>query len=636
MCGICGIVTIGEGPRVDSALLDKMRDTIGHRGPDDAGSWVSPTGIAGLANRRLAIIDLSPAGHQPMGNEDGSVWIAYNGETFTYADHVPALKERGHVFRSHSDTEVIVHLYEEYGHDCLHRLRGFYGLAIWDEAKRELFLARDRLGVKPVYYTFAGGQFIFGSEIKAILRHPAVKREIDLTAFYHFLTFLTPPAPDTLFKGIHKLPAGHRAVLKADTGEFRVEEYWDVFDESSYDPRLTEKDWAERLKSKLAESVKLRMVSDAPFGVFLSGGVDSTVNTALMAAQMDQPVQSFSIGYKNAPDYNEFAWARKAAQHFKTDHHEVEIDSQDFINFLPKLVYHQDEPIADPVCVPLYFVAKLAREHGTTVVQVGEGSDELFCGYNHWIDILKLHGGAWQTFSMMPRPMRQLALAGAGAALSGVRHEYVRRATEGEELFWGGAEAFGESKKNSLITESVRRAVGDLSSHDPIQKFRQRFNERSPHNDYASWMSYLDLHLRLPELLLMRVDKMTMATSVEAREPYLDHEFVSLAMSIPQQLKIGDSIQPKRLFKQAVRGLIPDEIIDRPKQGFRVPVVAWMAETLGTFGRDTLQAFCQRTDYLQWSVVEKLVEQRDELAWYLLNFALWHEMWIEGQPETPD
>ncbi|HLF01066.1 MAG TPA: asparagine synthase (glutamine-hydrolyzing), partial [Anaerolineales bacterium] len=369
---------------VDRTLLDTMRDTLAHRGPDDAGSWLSPDGRVGLANRRLAIIDLSPAGHQPMSNEDESVWIAYNGETYTYAGHFAPLKARGHQFRSQSDTEVIVHLYEECGADCVHQLRGMFGIAIWDERKRELFLARDRLGVKPLYYTFAGGQFIFGSEIKAILRHPAVKREIDLAAFYHFLTFLTSPAPDTLFKGIHKLPPGHRAVLKAESGQLRVEEYWDVYDSAAYDPRFTEQDWAERLRTKLAESVKLRMVSDVPYGVFLSGGVDSTVNTALMAVQMDRPVQTFSIGYKDAPDYNEFEWARSAAAHFKTDHHEVEIGAPEFIEFLPKLVYHQDEPIADPVCVPLYYVSKLAREHGTTVIQVGEGSDELFCGYNHW------------------------------------------------------------------------------------------------------------------------------------------------------------------------------------------------------------------------------------------------------------
>lgn len=630
MCGICGIVSIGDGPRVDPGLLDKMRDTIAYRGPDDAGSWVSPTQQVGLANRRLAIIDLSPAGHQPMSNEDGSVWIAYNGETYTYAEHFAPLQAKGHVFRSQSDTEVIVHLYEEEGADCLHKLRGMFGVAIWDETKRQLLIARDRLGVKPVYYTIAGGQFIFGSEIKALLRHPAVKREVDLNAFYHFLTFLTPPAPQTLFKGIYKLPAGHRAILNADTGALRVEEYWDVFDSAAYDPTLTAADWAERLRTALAESVKLRMVSDVPFGVFLSGGVDSTVNTALMAAQMNQPVKSFSIGYKDAPDYNEFDWARKAAQHFHTEHHEVEIGAQDFIDFLPKLVYHQDEPIADPVCVPLYYVSKLAHEHGINVIQVGEGSDELFCGYSHWIDILRLHSGAWQTYSRMPKQVRQLAYAGAGAALSGVRHEYVRRATEGEELFWGGAEAFGEARKNSLIADSVRRAVGDLSSHEVIRQFRHRFDERSPHDDYASWMSYLDLRLRLPELLLMRVDKMTMATSVEAREPYLDQEFVGLAMSIPQRLKVGDSIQPKQLFKQAVRGLIPDEIIDRPKQGFRVPVTQWMAETLGSYGRQKLQDFCTRTDYIRWPVVEKLIDQRDELAWYLLNFALWHEMWIEN------
>ncbi|MEK9164562.1 MAG: asparagine synthase (glutamine-hydrolyzing) [Chloroflexota bacterium] len=629
MCGICGIVTIGDGVRIDAALLDTMRDTIAHRGPDDAGSWVSADGRVGLANRRLAIIDLSPAGHQPMSNETGSIWIAYNGETYTYAEHFAPLKARGHKFRSQSDTEVIVHLYEEYGRDCLHRLRGMFGLAIWDESKRELFLARDRLGVKPLYYTFAGGQFIFGSEIKAILKHPAVKREIDLAALYHFLTFLTPPAPDTLFKHIHKLPPGHRAVLRADSGQLRVEEWWDVFDAASYDPQLTERDWADRLREKLTESVKLRMVSDVPFGVFLSGGIDSTVNTALMAAQMDRPVQTFSIGYKDAPDYNEFQWARQAAAHFKTDHHEIQIGAQDFIEFLPKLIYHQDEPIADPVCVPIYFVSKLAKEHGTTVIQVGEGSDELFGGYTHWIDILRLRDGAWKMFSAMPRPMRQLGLAAAGTALDGVRYEYVRRAAAGEELFWGGAEAFGEARKSRLVSESVSRVVAGISSHDVIRPFRKKFEERSPHLDYLSWMSYLDLRLRLPELLLMRVDKMTMATAIEARVPYLDHEFVGLAMSIPQRIKLGGGYRPKHLLKTAVRGLIPDAIIDRPKQGFRVPVADWMSEALGSFGRDKLKAFCARTDYLQWPAVEKLVDQRNELAWYLLNFALWHEMWIE-------
>src|SRR3990172_5563020 len=603
MCGICGIVTIGDGARVDAALLDCMRDTIAHRGPDDAGSWVSADSRAGLANRRLAITDVSPPAHQPMSNEDGSIWIAYNGETYTYAEHFAPLKERGHKFRSQSDTEVIVHLYEEYGRDCLHRLRGMFGIALWDEHRRELFLARDRLGVKPLYYNFAGGQFIFGSEIKAILKHPAVKREIDLDALYHFLTFLTPPAPDTLFKNIHKLPPGHRAVLRADTGELQVEEWWDVFDAASYDPQLTERDWADRLREKLTESVKLRMVSDVPFGVFLSGGIDSTVNTALMAAQMDRPVQTFSIGYKDAPDYNEFQWARQAAAHFKTDHHEVQIGMQDFIEFLPKLVYHQDEPIADPVCVPIYFVSKLAKDCGTTVIQVGEGSDELFCGYRHWIDILRLHGGAWKMYSALPRPVRQLAFAGGGAALSGVRYEYVRRATADEELFWGGAEAFGEARKSKLISDSVRRAVGGLSSHEVIRKISSTIRRAQPHADYASWMGYLDLRLRLPELLLMRVDKMTMATSVEARVPYLDHEFVGLAMSIPQRLKVGEAIEPKHLLKQAVRGLIPDNIIDRPKQGFRVPVAEWMAEALGTFGREKLRAFCTRTDYLRWPEV---------------------------------
>ncbi|MFQ5409436.1 MAG: asparagine synthase (glutamine-hydrolyzing), partial [Anaerolineales bacterium] len=474
------------------------------------------------------------------------------------------------------------------------------------------------------------GAFLFASEIKCLLEHPHVPRTVNEEALYHFLTFLTTPAPSTLFKDIYKLQPGHRMFVAGD-GQVQVEEYWDVFDSVRYDPGLTEADLVERLRAGLRESVGLRMVSDVPFGVLLSGGIDSTTNVALMAEQMDRPVQTFSIGYEGAVagEYNEFQYARQAARHFRTDHHEVLIGPQDLLDFLPKLIYHQDEPIADPVCVPVYFVSKLAKDAGTTVVQVGEGADELFSGYAHWLRALRLHAGPWRAFTALPRPVRQLSLAAAAPVLRGLRMEYLRRGVAGEELFWGGAIAFGEIAKRALLAPDYRRRMAGLSSHDVIRPHRERFDARSPLSDYLTWMGYLDLRMRLPELLLMRVDKMAMATSVEARVPFLDHEFVGLAMSIPQRQKLN-GYQPKHLLKQAVRGLIPDEIIDRPKQGFRVPVRQWLDDALGPVMESRLRDFCRRTDYFDWRAVQSLLQSRDELSWYLLNFAMWHELWIEG------
>ncbi|NDJ36677.1 MAG: asparagine synthase (glutamine-hydrolyzing), partial [Chloroflexi bacterium] len=592
--------------------------------------YIDPAGHAALTNRRLAIIDLSEAGHQPMSN--GSLWIAYNGEVYNYASYRSELEARGHRFRGHSDTEVILALYREHGPQMLHYLRGMFALAIWDEEKRELFLARDRIGIKPLYYTVAGGQFIFGSEIKSILEHPAVSRSVDDEALYHFLSFLTSPAPDTLFAGIKKLPAGHYAVLNSD-GDLRITEYWDVFDEAEPHTGWSADDYAHALLEGLRESVRLRMVSDVPFGVFLSGGIDSTTNVALMAEQMDRPVQTFSVGYAGDAAYNEFEHARRAAAHFGADHHEVVIDEEDLLSFLPALIYHQDEPIADPVCVPLYYVSKLARDSGTIVVQVGEGADELFSGYTHWLDILRLRHGAWNLFTGMPASLRRLAMAAAPLDRDSIRYEYVRRATAGEELFWGGAEAFGEARKSRLLNAAYRGRLDDLSSWDVIRPHRQRFEARTANlngsGDYVNWMAYLDLRLRLPELLLMRVDKMAMATSVEARVPYLDHEFVGLAMSIPERFKL-DGRTTKALFKQAVRGIIPDAIIDRPKQGFAVPINEWLQRRLGQVVREKLLAFAARTDYFDVGSIRQMLDTNDYLTWYLFNLALWHELWIEG------
>ena len=389
MCGICGLLQVGGGAPVNAELLTRMRDLIAHRGPDDAGSYVAPDGRVGLANRRLSIIDLSAGGHQPLANEDGTVWIAFNGEIYNYRELRPALLARGHVFASQSDTEVIVHLYEEYGADCVQHLRGMFAFAIWDARRQELFLARDRLGEKPLYYAHADGSFMFASEIKSLLANPALRRKVKPEALYHYLTFLTPPAPDTLFDGVQKLAAGHCAWIARD-GSVRVHEYWNMF--AGGPAPASPGDVLDQLRSTLRESIALRMISDVPFGVLLSGGIDSTTNLALMTELLKQPVRSFSIGYAGAgvEEYNELNFARAAAREFGAEHHEVIIGREDLMRFLPDMIYHQDEPIADPVCVPVHYVCKLARESGTKVVQVGEGADELFGGYAHWIAALRL------------------------------------------------------------------------------------------------------------------------------------------------------------------------------------------------------------------------------------------------------
>ncbi|HOA25207.1 MAG TPA: asparagine synthase (glutamine-hydrolyzing) [Aggregatilineales bacterium] len=633
MCGIAGIVSLNNAPPVEEALVWRMADAIAHRGPDDAGVYVSPDGRAALANRRLAIIDVSEAGHQPMSTPDGSLWIAYNGEVYNYAEFRARLEAQGHHFRSRSDTEAILRLYQQRGPEMLNDLRGMFALAIWDEQTRQLFLARDRIGVKPLYYTFAGGQFIFASEIKAILQHPAVERAVDEEAFYHFLSFLTSPAPRTLFKGIYKLQPGHYAVLNAE-GDLHLTEYWDVFDEAQPHPEWSAADYQAAILSELRESIRYRMVSDVPFGVFLSGGIDSTTNLALMAEALDHPVQSFSIGYKGVERYNEFEYARQAAACFGAEHHETRIGEEDLLSFLPGLVYHQDEPIADPVCVPLYYVSKLARDTGTVVIQVGEGADELFAGYTHWLDILRLYHGGWQAFNRLPAALRRLALAAAPVGRDSIRYEYIRRAAAGEELFWGGAEAFGEARKARLLHPDLRARLGDLSSWDVIRPYREMFERRTAHlpgaGDYVNWMAYLDLRLRLPELLLMRVDKMSMATSVEARVPYLDHKFVGLVMSIPERVKLNGTGTTKYLFKETVRGLIPDEIIDRPKQGFAVPVDEWLRTRLGSLIERKLTDFAARTGYFDPAALRSMLASHDYLTWYLLNFVLWHELWIES------
>ena len=633
MCGIVGVFDYGGPGGLDEAVLIRMRDSMQHRGPDDEGVYVSTDGRMGLGHRRLAILDPSSAGRQPMSTPDGRYWIVYNGEIYNFRELRGVLEAQGHRFRSRTDTEVLLALYAKEGPKMLHRLRGMFAFGIWDGVARRLWLARDRIGIKPLYYTTHAGRFLFASEIKALLAFPGIHRAVDVEGLYHYLSFLCTPAPGTLFAGIRKLRPGHTLTVEADAS-VREEQYWDVFDHVVPVRGDSAEELTERLLDLLRESVRYRMVSDVPFGVFLSGGIDSSTTVALMAEHMDRPVETFSVGFEGEEHYNEFNYARRVAARFGTDHREVRIGVRDLIGFLPSLIHHQDEPIADPVCVPVYFVAKLAKEHGVTVCQVGEGADELFCGYPYWRAMLRaMRWDRW--FGRLPFALRRLAPPVFRALGRDGTHssEVLRRGTARETLFWGGAEGFSEEQKRRLLRPSVLERLGTLTSHEVVAAYYRQFCERSPMaDDHLAWMSYLDLRLRLPELLLMRVDKMTMATAVEGRVPFLDHEFVTFAMGIPQAVKVARG-ELKHLLKRAVAQVLPAEIVHRPKQGFNVPVAEWFLTELGPVVREVLTAFSREQPFFDPQYVNRLLDSMNGTkTWYLLNFALWHRHWIEGRP----
>ena len=386
MCGICGVMNVSSSHKiVDEEILKKMTDTMIHRGPDDSGTYISPDKKVGLGFRRLAIIDLSPTGHQPMCNEKGDIWIVLNGEIYNHME-IRRTLEKKHIYKSKSDTETLIHAYEEYGERFIDIIDGMFAIAIWDERKQKLFLYRDRIGKKPVYYTFKNGKFYFASEIKAILANPDIPTEINETALYHYFSFLNTPMPYTLFHNIFKLEPGKYLAIDKK-GNIERNEYWDAIAKKGDEPYDDENYCIEKIRDLLTKAIEKRMMSDVPFGVFLSGGIDSSTNVALMSRLMTRPVDTFTVGIKGQEDVNEFQYARQIVKQFNANPHEIFIDDNDFLDIFPLVVHHQDEPLADPVCFPLYYVSKLARDNGTIVIQVGEGSDEQFMGYTNFLRI---------------------------------------------------------------------------------------------------------------------------------------------------------------------------------------------------------------------------------------------------------
>jgi asparagine synthase (glutamine-hydrolysing) len=644
MCGICGVVAYGWRGGEDPGVLLRMRNAMTHRGPDDAGEYLSPDRRVALGHRRLSIVDLSAAGRQPMCNEDGTVWIVFNGEIYNHLELRRSLEALGHRYTSATDTETLLHLYEEEGEAMLDRLRGMFAFAIWDERKQRLFAARDRIGIKPFYYTQVDGRFLFASEIKALAEHPAVELDVDDEALYHYLTFMTTPAPATLFRGIRKLPAGHRLVLDAD-GALTVDSWWDVAwaPAPAAEHVRTPDACAAHLRELLQESVRERLMADVPFGVLLSGGVDSAALTGLTRRLHSGPLRTFSMGFDDAPDLNELEHARFAAAHYETDHHEVIVRPADVLQYIPALVHAQDEPLADWTCVPLHYVCKLLRESGTIVGLTGEGSDEQFAGYRHYHRYVSLNQGVWRTYNRLPQWIRSSLYHALSAPLRRYGaprevRELFRRAAAGEPLFVSGAVAAWEVDKLELTSRATGGVWEGRSSIPVTAAAADRLRLHRPAAGFLETLIYQEFQLRLPELLLMRVDKIGMANSIEPRVPFLDHRLVEFSAHIPAAWIIGSG-RTKDLLKCAVADFVPERILNRPKQGFSLPMKQWLRGPLEQFARRSiLDSALRERGYFDYDTVAGIIQahvrgQRnsDTLIWSLINVSHWYDRWIAGR-----
>jgi asparagine synthase (glutamine-hydrolysing) len=664
MCGIAGSFH-PEGRICDESVMVRMRDRMSHRGPDGCGLWGSSDHRCRLAHRRLSIIDLSNAAAQPMTNHAGTVAVTFNGEIYNHADIRRELQALGkYAWKTdHSDTEVLLHAYEEWGLDCVHRLYGMFALGIYDArdpGRPVLHLIRDRVGIKPMYFARTNrGEWLFASEIRAIVAHPDVTPEMDGTAFWHYLTFIVAPAPLTMFRGVFKLPAGH--ILSIDhTGRGVARRFWDCAPDRAITLSpgdISEPEAVAELTRLLRQTIARRMVSDVPFGVLLSGGVDSSMNVALMSELMDRPVSTFTIGYEGKEDYNEFQYARRISQRYKTDHHETLINQDEMQDFLPLLVRLQDEPIADNVCIPLYFLAKLVKDSGTTVVQVGEGADENFLGYWWCEHYRQLDEAVYQPARQRQPAWRRIAaaLSRPRASMSTEALEVQLRARRGEELFWGGAACWWGPKRERLTPDRrpfeqpidcpveglVPASHRSLDSHAVVREYVGRLDGRLEEPSLLQKMPYLEMKLRLSEHLLMRVDKLTMAHAVEARVPFLDHDVVDFATRLPPSYKLREGVC-KRVLKTAAEPYLEHDMIYRRKQGFGAPMEEWFRE--GDFGARCLAAFersALRTegfidgDYFT-TLLKDQIAGRQSVSfplWTVMNAVLWHASWVEGRED---
>ncbi len=589
MCGIAGIIeTASANSTINFELLKKMSDIIIHRGPDSDGQWISEDHKCGFSFRRLAIIDLSPLGNQPMFSHDERYTIVFNGEIYNHQIIREELISLGYNYRSGTDTETILNGYAEWGADLLQKLVGMWAIAIWDNEKKELFFARDRIGIKPFYYHFQSGRFVFGSEIKSIFQHHAIKKELNFEEIPIYLNYVMSGS-ESLFSGIKKLPPGSYGILKQN-GDLKINKYWSPIAQTKNYTTLNDKEIQDEVIRLLRVAVKDRMMSDVPFGVFLSGGIDSSLNVALMAELMDRPIDTFTVGFKELEKYNELGYAKQISDLFKTNHKEILIDEKDCFDALHKINFHTDEPNGDPVCMPLYFLSKLTKDSGTTVIQVGEGSDEQFVGYKWMRREWEFYNSYWKMYDNMPSLFKKSFYSIAKSPFKFLNRyaelEYLRRSSYDEELYWSGLPRISATHLEDFILDHSK--IDELGASKFAKKMYEDLNKVNEKADYLQKMIHLELTHRLAEILLMRVDKITMAHSLEARVPFLDHRFVEFTMSIPPEKRVPPKSETKHILKKAVEGILPNNIIYRKKQGFAAPVAEWFRNDWYKFAEDSL------------------------------------------------
>jgi asparagine synthase (glutamine-hydrolysing) len=627
MCGIAGIVATDQLHADERARALFMRDVLLHRGPDEAGLHVDDH--AALAHRRLGIVDLA-SGQQPLSNEDGSVWVSYNGEIYNHADVRTRLQAAGHRYRTKSDTESIVHAYEQWGDACVEQFRGMFAFAVWDAPRRRLLLARDRLGIKPLYYCQAGARLIFASEIKAILESGLVRAEPNDAVLPELLATRYTSDEQTLFKGILRLLPGHRLVF--EDGRTRVSQYWDV--PTGIPTREPSVEVIERFHSLLQESVRLRLMSDVPLGMFLSGGIDSSAIAALMASMIDRPLQTFSVAFKDRA-FSELEYARAVARAIRADAHEVVVDEQDFFDVLPRLVWHEDEPIAHPSSVPLYFVSRLARDH-VKVVLTGEGADELLAGYGRYPRSLVNWRAGHLYSSLAPDVMRRWVRDRVVPRLPGRAGRYARRsflalAHDAETVFFDNFAGIRAPGLQSLLTQNALRRA-----RPPYAASRSWLERAADGTPLLNRLLYADIKTYLVELL-MKQDQMSMAASIESRVPFLDHHLVEFAACLPPRAKLR-GFATKWILRAALRNVLPAEILTRPKMGFPVPFGRWMRIGWQQVARDVLlDTRCRNRGVIEPAAVERLIASHEsghtdsgDALWGLLNLELWYRTFIDG------
>ena len=632
MCGIAGKLSFEQGRGVDPGLIQRMCEVLAHRGPDDAAIWCD--GPIGLGHRRLSVIDLTDAGRQPMCNEDGSLWVVLNGEIYNFPELRHELEQQGYRFRTRTDTEVLLQLYHRDGVDCLHRLRGMFAFAIWDVRRRELFLARDRVGKKPLCYHADAHGITFASEIKAVLQDPEVDREPDPVAIHHYLTYQCVPAPLSAFSGVHKLLPGH--YLLARDGRYTVQRYWKLSHRPKFAPRNAHERRAleVELLQRLDEATALRMASDVPIGAFLSGGVDSSAVVALMSDRSSEPVRTFSIGFEDG-DYNELAHARRVAAHFGADHTEFVVRAN-ALEVLPQLVWHFDEPFADASAIPTWHLSRLAREH-VTVVLNGDGGDESFAGYDRYV----ANQFAGRLAPLRPvlgsRAFRRaLDLLPHGSTSASARWrlkrfvEQLGREPHARNAAW--LAHFDLGAKRELYSAAFRQWAGERDAEEMLYA---RFREADADN-FTDATLYADVTTYLPDTLLVKLDMMSMAHGLEARSPFLDHAFMEFAARLPVDMKL-DGRNTKVALKRALRGVLPPDVLRRRKMGFNAPVDRWLRRELKELSYDLLLSLRARgRGYFQPRFVERMLREHAQgtrnwhaQIWNLMMLESWHRMFVD-------